>query len=112
MASNKTLICIFSSIILVMMIVITPLGMTILNAIMPENYFSEKIPKSLHIQVIKICDGNYKYACIPLSDEDLDCEDIPFTNFRVYPPDPHGFDEDGDKVGCKVIVDPYPWWPF
>ena len=80
---------------------------------MPENYFSEKIPKSSHIRLAKVCDGDYYYVCIPHSTEDLDCDDIPFKNFRVYPPDPHGFDEDGNKVGCEYVdPDEGNFWKF
>ena len=32
---------------------------------------------------------------------DLDCGDIPYRNFRVSPPDPHGFDTDHDGIGCE-----------
>jgi micrococcal nuclease len=37
---------------------------------------------------------------------DLDCGDIPYTNFRVRwdvaDPDPHRFDGDHDGVGCET----------
>ena len=32
---------------------------------------------------------------------DLDCGDVPYKKFRVVPPDPHGFDRDGDGIGCE-----------
>lgn len=49
------------------------------------------------------CDPSYPGVCIaPYSSVgDLDCADVPYTNFRVVPPDPHGFDGDGDGVGCE-----------
>jgi micrococcal nuclease len=32
----------------------------------------------------------------------LDCADVNGTNFTVLSPDPHGFDGDGDGVGCET----------
>lgn len=32
---------------------------------------------------------------------DLDCGEVDARNFRVRPGDPHGFDADGDGVGCE-----------
>ena len=32
---------------------------------------------------------------------DYDCEHIPFRSFRVLLPDSHGFDADGDGIGCE-----------
>ncbi|MDQ4078248.1 MAG: hypothetical protein M3220_18630 [Chloroflexota bacterium] len=47
------------------------------------------------------CDPSYPTVCILPPPPDLDCDDIPFTNFRVLPPDPHGFDDDNDGIGCE-----------
>lgn len=49
------------------------------------------------------CDPSYPTVCIPLIEVsgDLDCGDIPYRRFEVVPPDPHGFDGDGDGVGCE-----------
>ena len=47
------------------------------------------------------CDPAYPTLCVPLPPPDLDCKDIPFRGFKVLPPDPHGFDRDGDGVGCE-----------
>lgn len=49
------------------------------------------------------CDPAYPDVCIPPFAEvgDLNCGDIPHRRFRVLPPDPHGFDGDGDGVGCE-----------
>lgn len=49
------------------------------------------------------CDPSYPTVCIPLIEVsgDLDCGDIPYGRFEVIPPDPHGFDGDGDGVGCE-----------
>jgi micrococcal nuclease len=47
------------------------------------------------------CDPAYPTVCVPPPPPDLDCKDIPFRGFKVLPPDPHGFDRDGDGVGCE-----------
>ncbi|MEE9173455.1 MAG: thermonuclease family protein [Thermoplasmata archaeon] len=48
------------------------------------------------------CDPAYPDVCIPSPPPDLDCGDIPYRNFRVFPPDPHHFDGDGDGIGCET----------
>jgi micrococcal nuclease len=41
-------------------------------------------------------------VCIPPPPPDLDCADVPYTNIRVLPPDPHHFDgRDDDGLGCE-----------
>jgi micrococcal nuclease len=47
------------------------------------------------------CDAAYPDVCIPPPPPDLDCRDVPFTHYRVVPPDPHHFDGNGDGVGCE-----------
>jgi micrococcal nuclease len=47
------------------------------------------------------CDTSYPDVCIPPYPPDLDCGDIPYKNFRVLSPDPHGFDRDKDGIGCE-----------
>ena len=47
------------------------------------------------------CDPAYPDVCIPPPPPDLDCGEIPYRRFRVLPPDPHGFDRDGDGIGCE-----------
>jgi len=39
--------------------------------------------------------------CIPKAPPIITCDDIEFTHFTVFPPDPHGFDPDGNGVGCE-----------
>lgn len=39
----------------------------------------------------------------PSPPPDADCGDIPYTDFAVRPPDPHGFDGEGDSnTACEV----------
>lgn len=47
------------------------------------------------------CDPSYPDVCIPPYPPDLDCGEIPYCQFRVLPPDPHGFDGDNDGIGCE-----------
>jgi hypothetical protein len=47
------------------------------------------------------CDPSYPTVCIPPPPPDLNCADVPYTNFKVLPPDPHHFDGDKDGVGCE-----------
>lgn len=49
------------------------------------------------------CDPSYPGVCIPPVSQvgDLNCGDVPSRRFEVVPPDPHGFDRDGDGVGCE-----------
>ena len=54
------------------------------------------------IQTQNNCDPSYPSICIPSYPPDLDCGEIGYSNFRVVPPDPHGFDRDRDGTGCEV----------
>lgn len=47
------------------------------------------------------CDPSYPSVCIPMYPPDLDCDDIPVSNFKVIGDDPHRFDGDGDGIGCE-----------
>jgi micrococcal nuclease len=56
-------------------------------------------PIKVHAQVD--CDSSYPDVCIPSYPPDLNCPDISDDNFRVVSPDPHGFDREGDGIGCE-----------
>ena len=47
------------------------------------------------------CESSYPGICIPLTPPDLNCGDIPYTDFSVIGADPHGFDNDDDGIGCE-----------
>jgi micrococcal nuclease len=47
------------------------------------------------------CDPSYPTVCIPPPPPDLDCADVPYTNFKVVGADPHHFDGDRDGIGCE-----------
>ncbi len=48
------------------------------------------------------CDASYSDVCIASPPPDLNCDEITDKNFRVVPPDPHGFDREGDGIGCET----------
>jgi IPT/TIG domain len=48
------------------------------------------------------CHPSYPDHCIPPPPPDLDCSDVPWTNFRVVGSDPHGFDGDNNGRGCET----------
>jgi len=48
------------------------------------------------------CDPSYTDVCIRPPPPDLNCPDVPNTDFKVLPPDPHGFDKDGNGMGCET----------
>ena len=52
-------------------------------------------------QNAKECDPAYPTVCIPSPPPDLNCADIPYRDFVVRSPDPHGFDGDNDGSGCE-----------
>ncbi len=45
------------------------------------------------------CDPNYT-GCVPISSSDLDCPDVGFS-MTVIGVDIHGFDREGDGLGCE-----------
>lgn len=47
------------------------------------------------------CDASYPDVCIAPPPPDLDCAEVPHTNFRVVGADPHRFDGDDDGRGCE-----------
>jgi hypothetical protein len=47
------------------------------------------------------CDSSYPDVCIKPYPPDLNCDDITYKNFKVAGSDPHGFDRDGDGIGCE-----------
>jgi len=53
------------------------------------------------------CDPAYHDVCIKSPPPNLNYPDIPDTDFRVLPPDPHGFDRDGNGKGCETETEPW-----
>ena len=52
------------------------------------------------------CDSSYPDVCISPPPPDLNCSDVSYKDFKVLPPDPHGFDREGDGVGCESELPP------
>jgi hypothetical protein len=52
------------------------------------------------------CDSSYPDVCISPPPPDLNCSDISYNDFRVLQPDPHGFDSEGDGIGCETELQP------
>lgn len=48
------------------------------------------------------CHPSYPTVCIPPPPPDLDCAQVNASNFTVVGSDPHGFDGDGDGIGCET----------
>jgi micrococcal nuclease len=51
------------------------------------------------------CDPSYPDVCIPAAPPNLTCDDIPLRGFTVSGSDPHGFDPDGNGIGCEADTD-------
>ena len=47
------------------------------------------------------CSPSYPSICLHPPPPDLDCTEIPHTDFPVLPPDEHHLDADGDGIGCE-----------
>ncbi len=47
------------------------------------------------------CHPSYSPVCIKSPPSDLDCPQIPHTNFNVNGPDPRDLDRDNDVIGCE-----------
>lgn len=47
------------------------------------------------------CDPSYPTVCILPPPPNLNCGSIPYQDFTVLEPDPHGFDRDNDGMGCE-----------
>ena len=52
------------------------------------------------------CDSAYPEACLKSPPPNLNCPDIPNTDFKFLPPDPHGSDRDENGRGCKTLTKP------
>lgn len=53
------------------------------------------------VQKNNACDPSYPDVCIAPYPPDLDCKQISYRRFTVIGSDPHGFDSDGDGIGCE-----------
>jgi len=46
------------------------------------------------------CDPSNPEVCIASPPPDVNCDDVPYKDIKVEGDDPHGFDRDGDGLGC------------
>ncbi|WP_199318567.1 hypothetical protein [Leptolyngbya sp. FACHB-541] len=67
----------------------------------PETPSASQTPSEAVSSVEQSCDPSYPGICISPNEGDLNCGDIPYRRFQVLPPDPHGFDREGDGIGCE-----------
>ena len=80
---------------------------TLINTLEPTIVLLTNTPKPTEIQTViptinpLDCDLSYPDFCIDLFPPDLNCDDISRKKFTVLSPDPHGFDIDGDGIGCE-----------
>lgn len=47
------------------------------------------------------CDPSYPDVCIAPPPPNLNCDDVPYNDIKVEGDDPHGFDREGDGIGCE-----------
>ena len=67
-----------------------------------DSIIKNQISEETKIQTDKkYCNPSYPDVCISAWPPDLDCNDIPYRNFKVLYPDQHKFDEDEDGIGCE-----------
>ena len=56
---------------------------------------------NLNAAIDEKCDPSYPEVCIASPPPDLNCDDVPFKDIQVVGSDPHGFDREGDGIGCE-----------
>ncbi|WP_242063474.1 thermonuclease family protein [Nostoc sp. FACHB-892] len=75
------------------------------NPVMPWDFRHKAAQRATSVptqgQQQNNCDPAYPDFCIPKNSPDLNCRDISQRKFKVLPPNPHGFDRDGDGIGCE-----------
>jgi hypothetical protein len=69
------------------------LGLSLLSTALHTN--------SLNASADENCDPSYPDVCVPSSPPDLNCDDVSYNDIRVVGADPHGFDREGDGIGCE-----------
>jgi hypothetical protein len=53
------------------------------------------------IHHILILSSSYPSTCIPSPLPNLSCNDVGVSNFEARSPDPQGFDDNNDGIGCE-----------
>jgi hypothetical protein len=72
-----------------------PISIVLVYSIIPMqlNYVSASSEEN--------CDPSYPDICIASPPPDLNCDDVSFKDIKVVGDDPHGFDREGDGIGCE-----------
>ncbi|MHA1280067.1 MAG: hypothetical protein ACTSQ8_22975 [Candidatus Helarchaeota archaeon] len=86
--------------------IFTPSGVFSVQADAPDVWWDEDWPYRVPLTIEGGGNGGsfchcYPYVCIPYPPPDLDCADVPYSNFAVIGCDPHRFDGDDDGIGCE-----------
>ena len=66
-----------------------------IGGLFPNHVYSQPVNQTRN------CDPAYPNVCIKSPPPDLNCSDVSGEQFKVLPPDPHGFDRDGNGIGCE-----------
>jgi endonuclease YncB( thermonuclease family) len=83
-------------------LLITNALLILIGTLYVQNAFAlQPIDKVMQL-LTRNCDPSYPDVCIASASPDLDCDDIADKGFKALPPDPHGFDSDGDGIGCET----------
>ena len=67
-----------------------------------EPYIKPGVHKVSRTSKKKDCDPSYPTVCLRPGPPSLSCRDIGFANFPVVGRDPHGFDRNGNGIGCET----------
>jgi len=79
-------------------LILTCIALSLIAVILLTILVAAVLPQPL----FRICDSSYPDFCLDPDMPDLDCDDVPWDDFAVIPPDPHGFDADRDGTGCET----------
>ena len=50
---------------------------------------------------MKNCDPLYPDFCRASPPPNLNCDDVPYNDIKIVGDNPHGFDREGDVIGCE-----------
>lgn len=98
MKNKKAIIGIRATLAIIFVIIFIIMSIIILL----NNNLDETNQQTIMENISANCDPSYPDVCIPDPPPVLNCSNISSVkNFRVLFPDPHGFDDDYDGIGCE-----------